>query len=100
MGLNYLKATKPLQGDSLLFTTKFPEIPGAHLINLGRMKGWVDLEATQWFWTRDPPNLSSCINLVITKYKLKSQYLKLTQIWPLTVNYIKISFQSYLAVLS
>ena len=24
---------------SLLFTIKFPEIPGAHFINLGRMKG-------------------------------------------------------------
>ena len=27
-----------LQGGSLLFTTKFPEIPGTHFINLGRMK--------------------------------------------------------------
>ena len=35
---------EPLQGGSLLFTIKFPEIPGTHLINLGRMKGWVDLE--------------------------------------------------------
>ena len=43
-----VKATKPLQGGSLLFTTKIPEIPGTHLINLGRMKNWVDLEATQW----------------------------------------------------
>ena len=34
---------------SLLFTTKLPEIPGAHLINLRRMKDSVDLEATQWF---------------------------------------------------
>ena len=32
-------------------------------------------------------NLSSCINLVITKYKLKSQYVKLTQLWSLTVNW-------------
>ena len=38
MGLNCLKATEPLQGGTLLFTTKFPEIPGTHLINLGRMK--------------------------------------------------------------
>ena len=36
---------EPLQGDSLLFTTKFPEIPGTDIINLGRMKGWVDLGA-------------------------------------------------------
>ena len=30
---------EPLPGGSLLFTTKFPEIPGAHFINLGRIKG-------------------------------------------------------------
>ena len=30
---------EPLRGDSLLFTTKFPEIPGTHFIDLGRMKG-------------------------------------------------------------
>ena len=29
----------PLQGCSLLFTTKFPEITGSHFINLRRMKG-------------------------------------------------------------
>ena len=44
----------PLRGGSLLFTTKFPDIPGTHFINLGRMKGWVDLGATDWFWTQDP----------------------------------------------
>ena len=30
---------EPLRGGSLLFTNKFPGIPGAHFINLGRMKG-------------------------------------------------------------
>ena len=30
---------QPLQGDSLLFTAKFSEIPGTHFINLRRMKG-------------------------------------------------------------
>ena len=30
---------EPLQGGSLFFTTKFPEITGTHFINLGRMKG-------------------------------------------------------------
>ena len=39
MGFTYLKATKPLRGGSLLFATQFPEIPGNHLINLGKMKG-------------------------------------------------------------
>ena len=30
---------EPLQEGSLLFTTKFPQIPGTHFINLRRMKG-------------------------------------------------------------
>ena len=30
---------EPLRGGSLLFSTKSPEIPGTHFINLGRMKG-------------------------------------------------------------
>ena len=37
----------PLRGGSLLFTTKFPEFPSTHFIDLGRMKGWVDLGAMQ-----------------------------------------------------
>ena len=40
---------EPLRGGSLLFTTKFPQIPGTHFIDLGRMEGWVDLGATRWF---------------------------------------------------
>ena len=44
---------EPLWGSSLPFTTKFPEIPGTHFIDLRMMKGWVDLGATLWFWTRD-----------------------------------------------
>ena len=47
MGFKYVKATEPLQGDSLLFTTEFPEIPRTYL------KG-VSLGATQWFETQDP----------------------------------------------
>ena len=45
---------EPLRGGNLFFTTKFPETPGTHFIDLRRMKGWVDLGATQWFWTRNP----------------------------------------------
>ena len=30
---------KPLRGGSLLFTITFPEIPGTHFIDPGRMKG-------------------------------------------------------------
>ena len=40
---------EPLRGGSLLFTTKFPEIPGTQFIDLGRMNCRVDLGATQWF---------------------------------------------------
>ena len=29
--INCLKVTEPLRGDSLLFTTKFPEFPGSHI---------------------------------------------------------------------
>ena len=54
MGFNSLMATEPLQKDSLLFTTQFPGFPGTHLINLGRMKDWVNLGATKWYWTWDP----------------------------------------------
>ena len=46
MGFNFLKATEPLRGDSLLFATKFPEIPGTHLIDLGRMEGIKGLRVT------------------------------------------------------
>ena len=46
MGFNCPKATEPLQGDSVLFTAKFPEIPGTHFINLRRMKGRVNLGVT------------------------------------------------------
>ena len=49
MGFNCLKAAEPLQGDSLLFTIKLPGVPGTQLVYLGRMKGRVGLEATQWF---------------------------------------------------
>ena len=46
-----------------------------------------------------PVVLNLCINLVITKYKLKSE-LKLTQSWPVTANCFKVSSQSCLADLS
>ena len=39
MGFNYLKAAKPLQGDSLLFTTQSPGLSGTHLVALRRIKG-------------------------------------------------------------
>ena len=49
MGFSCLKASELLRGDSLLFTTQFPWFPGTHLIDLGRMKGWVNLRASCGF---------------------------------------------------
>ena len=46
---NCLKATEPLRRGSLLFTTKFPEILGTHLIDLRRMKGWANQKAVTAF---------------------------------------------------
>ena len=54
MGFNCLKATEPLWIDSLLFTTQSQGFPGTHLIDHRRMKCWVNLGATQWFWMWDP----------------------------------------------
>ena len=36
------------------FTTQSPRVSGTHLINLGRMKDWLDFRAILWFWTWDP----------------------------------------------
>ena len=53
---------EPLWGGSLLFTTKSPEIPGTHFIDLGWMQGWVDLGATQWFEHGTPGLGIQCLN--------------------------------------
>ena len=44
---------EPLWAGSLLYNTKFSEIPGTHFIDLGKMKGWFDLGATEWLCTQD-----------------------------------------------
>ena len=73
-------STKPLWGDdSLLFTRS----------------SWYSLdqyrkdERLRWPWSH-PVVLNLCMNLVSTKYKLKSQF-KLTQLWPLTLNCFEVS---------
>ena len=81
--------TEPLWGDSLLFTRN-----SWYSSNQSRKD-----ERLRWPWSH-PVVLNLCINLVIVKYKLKSQYVKLTQLWPLTVNCLKVSSQCYLADLS
>ena len=78
--------TEPLWGDSLLFTRN----------------SWYSLNQSQkderlrWPWSH-PLVLNLIINVIITKYKLKSKYVKQTQLWPLTVNCFK---QSEFSVLS
>ena len=49
MGFNCLKATEPLRGYSLLFTTQSPEVPGTHLSDLGRINGWT---INGWPWSQ------------------------------------------------
>ena len=49
MRFNCIKATEPLWGGSLLFTTKFPEIPGYQFINIKKMKVRVDMEPPSGF---------------------------------------------------
>ena len=58
-------------------TTKFPEISSTHLIDLEKMKGWVDLGASQWFWTREPwiGNPASSFVSFIKTFKVLSQQL-------------------------
>ena len=53
MGFHSSKAAEALPGDSFLFTIQFPRVTCNQLIDLKKMKSWVDLGATQWFWTRE-----------------------------------------------
>ena len=80
IGFNCLKATEPLWGGSLLFTTQFPQIPGIQLIDLGRMKGWVDLEATQCFWKQERWECSTLTKRALLYYLLTFLFLYLRSI--------------------
>ena len=53
MGFHSSKAAAALRGDSFLFTIQFPWVTCNQLIDLKKMKSWVDLGATQWLWTRE-----------------------------------------------
>ena len=61
----------------LLFTTKFQKIPGTYLTDLGRLKGWVNLGATQRFWTRDPNNIH--FHYGINSVKINDQIFQLIE---------------------
>ena len=79
MGLNCLKATEPPRDDSLLFMTKFPEIPDTHLIKPRSMRATLKPPSCFELGTNNLAFLQVS-TLWFTKYKLKSQYEKLTQL--------------------
>ena len=47
MLFNFLKAAEPLQQDSLILTINVPGIPVTHLIDLGRMKDWLNIDVVK-----------------------------------------------------
>ena len=53
-GSNVFMLQCHFERDSLFFTTLFPGLSGTHLIDLGRMKDYVEHGATQWFWNCTP----------------------------------------------
>ena len=53
MGFNCLKATATSRRQ-FTFYHSVPRNSRYSFYDLVRMKGWVDLGATQWFWTRNP----------------------------------------------
>ena len=68
MGFHCLEAAEPLRGDTLLFTTKSPEVPGAHLIDFGKMKDWSTLDPPSGF--EHKTSRSSTLAAIIGKYQL------------------------------
>ena len=83
---------EPLRGDSLLFTTKFPDIPGTHFTDLGRMKGWVDLGATQLvFFLKSRVLLT--YSIVSVRWETKLQTLQVSNVRILKIK--KIEFSGY-----
>ena len=66
MGFNCLMARATSRRQFTFYHHWVLEIPGTHFSDLGRMKGWVDLGATQWFCVRFWKNL-------FPKYSQKSE---------------------------
>ena len=78
MGCNCLKAIENHYENSLRFTRNSW---------YSFYQSWKD-ERLRWPWSHSVV-LNLCISLVTTKCKLKSQYVKLTQLWPFAVNCFK-----------
>ena len=52
-GVQLSQGYSAIQGQ-FIFAIMSLGVPGTQLIDLRRMKGWVNLRTTQWFWTWDP----------------------------------------------
>ena len=61
-GVQNASRLERLWGDSLLFTTKFPEISSTHLIELRRMKDWKTLKPPRDFDHGFPGSGIECLN--------------------------------------
>ena len=46
-GSSVLKAAEPLQEDSFIFAIQCPDVPGTHLIDIGRIEDRVNLGANE-----------------------------------------------------
>ena len=77
---------EPLRGGSLLFTTKFPEIPGTHFIDLGRLTAESTLEPLSGFEQGNPGLGIQRLNHSYTSFVLKT--VKKTSLPP----FLSISF--------
>ena len=86
MGCNCLKAIQSHYEETVYF---LPDIPGIYPLSQSRKD-----ERLRWPWNH-PVVLNLCINLVITKSEIKSKYVKLTQLWPLTVKCFQVLVQVF-----
>ena len=51
--MNEVQLSEDYEKTIYFLTTESLGVPGTYLIDLGRMKGWVDLRGTQRFWTQN-----------------------------------------------
>ena len=66
MGFNFLKATEPLRGDSLLFTSKSLGVSGTYLIYFRKMKG----QHILWYFYK--PSRAFPLSRYFAKFSLKA----------------------------
>ena len=71
---------QPFRGGSLLFTIQFPEIPGTHFIDLGRMKGVEPTKSAQETIQQLPNTVPLIASLKIKTEEPASTFSALTNI--------------------